>query len=409
MKYRFSPFLFEEQQMRSMIHDALEGDVIDQIIQSTGVMEQQDDSNFRASLALTKLKVEPEVMPRLYQVFQDAIARLGFDRQVDFYITNSKDINAYTYFGTTPNRPLIIDINSAMIEMMTEDELRFVVGHEIGHQINRDGELSKLITFVFPDIKNMSPMLMQLKVLVWNQMCELVADRFGFLACGDKNACISAFFKMHSGLNLRGMNIDIDAFVRHNRQLLSHFSEGDFLSLSNYDHPADAIRVEAINSFATASTEEELKAIMQRLVLMIMRVTTSEIDDHIAYFIASAGIIIANADGNVTMEEQEHILQRISKYDLFPMSLLKDVLEGDVWKTFNDSLYSILAKRPEMKHDLFIFIMDQVMADNKLNFKEVDLMVHIGMDSFGYSREEILNAFASRLRDVFRPSFSSIC
>lgn len=409
MPYRFSPFLNYERALRTKIHDSLEGNIIDQIIQATGAMEQQDDSDFRTSLALTKLKVEPEVMPHLYQLFQDTIARLGFDRQVDFYITNSKNINACTYFGTTPNRPLIIDINSALIELMSEDELRFVIGHELGHQINKDGELNKLVSFVFPDLQSMSPMLLQLKVLVWRQLCELVADRFGFLATGNRNACISAFFKLHSGLNLKGMNIDIDAFVRHNNKLLSHYYDGKFLSLSNYDHPADAIRVEAINAFSTASSEEELDKIMRKLVYMVSRVTTSEIDDHIPYFMAAAGLVIANADGVVTKEEQESILQRISQYDLFPMSILEEVAKDDVMKVFNENLEAILKKNPDLRSEMFTFVMDQVLSDNKLKAKEVNLMLKIGVETFGFSQNDVMNAFAQRIREVFRPSFSSIC
>lgn len=33
----------------------------------------------------------------------------------------------------------------------------------------------------------------------------------------------------------------------------------------------------------------------------------------------------------------------------------------------------------------------------------------IGVEAFGYSKENIMNAFAVRLRELFRPSFSSIC
>lgn len=409
MQYRFSPFLNYERALRTKIHDSLEGNIIDQIIKATDAMEQQDDSDFRASLALTKLKVEPEVMPHLYQLFHDTIAKLGFDRQVDFYITNSKDINACTYFGTTPDRPLIIDINSALIELMSEDELRFVIGHELGHQINKDGELNKLVSFVFPDLQSMSPMLLQLKVLAWRQLCELVADRFGFLAAGNRNACISAFFKLHSGLNLKGMNIDIDAFVRHNNKLLSHYYDGKFLSLSNYDHPADAIRVEAINAFATASSEEELDKTMRKLVYMVSRITTSEIDEHIPYFMAAAGLVIANADGVVTKEEQESILQRISQYDLFPMSILEEVAKDDVMKVFNENLQAILTKNPDLRSEMFTFVMDQVLSDNKLKAKEVNLMLKIGVEAFGFSQNDVMNAFAQRIREVFRPSFSSIC
>lgn len=408
MNYKFSPFLKYERELKQKIHDSLEGDVIDQIMQSVGAIGQ-NDSLIRTSFAIDMLKVEPEIMPHLYQVFQDTVSRLGFDRQVEFYITNSSSPNACTFVDTAPDRPVIICLNSALIELMSEDELRFVIGHELGHQINRDGDLSNLISFIFPDMASMSPLLLQLKVRAWNQLCELVADRFGYLAAGNRDACISAFFKLQSGLNLEGMNIDIDAFVRHNHKLLSHFYEGQFLSLHYYDHPVNAIRVEAINAFATASSQEELDSIMKKLVFMISRITTSEFDNHIPYFMAAAGLMIAGADGEVSKEETESILQRISQFTLFPMNLLKKVENGDVLKIFNDNLTAILQKNPDLRPELFKFIMDQVLSDNKLKAEEVNLMIRIGVEAFGFSQQDVLNAFAQRIREVFRPSFSSIC
>lgn len=408
MNYRFSPFLNYERELKQKIHDSLEGDVIDRIIQATGTVGQED-SRFRASLAIDRLKVEPEIMPHLYQVFHDVISKLGFDRQVEFYITHSKDVNACTYVNTAPDSPIIIAINSALIELMSEDELRFVVGHELGHQINRDGDLKNLISFVFPDLESMSPLLLQLKVMAWSQLCELVADRFGYLATGNRDVCISAFFKLQSGLNLKGMNIDIDAFVKHNHKLLTHFYEGQFLSLQYYDHPANAIRVEAINAFATAASQAELDSIMKKLVFMVSRVTTSEIDSHMPYFMAAAGLIIAGADGEVSKEEKESILQSISQFTLFPMNMLKRVEEGDVVKIFNENLSAILQKNPNIKFELFKFIMDQVLSDNKLKVEEVNLMIRMGVEAFGFEQQEVMNAFAQRIREVFRPSFSSIC
>ena len=124
---------------------------------------------------------------------------------------------------------------------------------------------------------------------------------------------------------------------------------------------------------------------------------------------AAAGLVIANADGVVTKEEQESILQRISQYDLFPMSILEEVAKDDVMKVFNENLQAILTKNPDLRSEMFTFVMDQVLSDNKLKAKEVNLMLKIGVEAFGFSQNDVMNAFAQRIREVFRPSFSSIC
>ena len=408
MRYRFDPQLKQEKALAAQIHDALEGDVIDQVMEYTGAMEF-DDSAMRAHLAVSKLRIEPEVMPRLYSVLEEVRQNLGFEREVEFYITNSPQINACTYFGTTKGRPLIIDLNSALIEMMSEDELKFVVGHELGHQIDGNDRLNKLIRFVYPDLEGMSPLLMRLKVNFWQQLCELVADRYGFLAVGDLATCVSAFFKMHSGLNLKGMNIDVQAFIRHNRETLRHVTEGNVLSLSNHDHPLDALRVEALAAFAYSSSQEELDGIMSSLISAMARIRTEEVDMKLPYFISAAGLIIANADGNVSQQEVEQILQTISSFHLFPKDVLDEVAKANPVEIFTRSLSEILNLRPDMKPALFRFVVDLVMSDNKLDIKEVNCMVDIGTRFFGYTTEEVMSLFAEAIREGFRPSFSALC
>ena len=356
----FNPSIPQEKALARQIYNALEGDVISSVISVTGAMRQKDDSMMRAGMEVTSIKVEREVMPRLYDALYSAKNALGFKPDVEFYITNSPQVNACTYFGTTPGRPLIVELNSSLIELMSEDELKFVVGHELGHQIDGNSELTSLIYFVFPDLNNMSPLLFQLKVRFWQQLCEVVADRYGYLAVGDLDVCVSAFFKMHSGLNLKRMDIDIKSFIEHNRRLMKHY--------------------------------------------------TDEIDTHMPYFIASAGLMIANADGQITQDEVESILMSLASYELFPQDVLDEVFNsGDPVAYFNKSVSSILDIDPQMRQALFQYVVDLVLVDKKLKEPEIQLMKQIGTQVFSYSEEEVMTTFAISIRNSFRPSFSAIC
>lgn len=409
MNYRFNPQIAQERAIAQQIHEALEGDVIDQILDYTGIMNSGDDSSVRDRMTVTKLKVELDFMPRLFKMVQSVRQALHFEKEVELYITNSHEINACTHMGTTEGKPLIIEVNSALIELMTEDELRFVIGHELGHQIDTNQKLKKLIYFVYPNPEEMTPFLLKLKIRFWEQLCEIVADRYGFLAVGDLDVCVSAFFKMHSGLNLRGMNIDIDAFIKHNRQALKLFTDGDFLSLGNFDHPVDSIRIEALYLFANARSQKELDESMIKLIEAISRMSSSPDDRILPYFIASSGLLISNADGEISKEEREHILMGISNYYMFPKEILNSVCNEDILDVFNKSIQGILEINPDRKAELFGFVMDQVIADKKLNIEEVNCMIKIGTECFGYEMGDVMMAFAQRLRGTFVPSFSAIC
>lgn len=411
MIYRqFDPRIPQEKYLGQQIYTALEGDVISEVINQTGAMQHRDDSLMRAGMEVTSIKVEKSVMPKLYRNLYSVKDKLGFTQDIEFYITNSPQVNACTYFGTTPGRPLIVELNSSLIELMDEDELRFVIGHELGHQIDGNYELTKLINFVYPNLDTMSPLLLQMKVRFWQQLCELVADRYGFLAVEDLNVCVSAFFKMHSGLNLRRMDIDIQAFIDNNRRLLRYYTDGKFLSLDNYDHPVDAIRVEALNLFATSQSRTELDEGMNKLISAMSRMCREEVDEHMPYFIASAGLLMANADGNITQDEVESILISLSSFEMFPQDVLDEVCKSNnPVAYFNKSVSKILELKPDAKESLFQYIIDLVMVDNKLKREEIELMKQIGTTVFGYSEDEIMVKFAISIRQSFRPKFSAIC
>lgn len=411
MIYRqFDPRIPQEKYLGQQIYTALEGDVISEVINQTGAMQHRDDSLMRAGMEVTSIKVEKSVMPKLYRNLYSVKDKLGFTQDIEFYITNSPQVNACTYFGTTPGRPLIVELNSSLIELMDEDELRFVIGHELGHQIDGNYELTKLINFVYPNLDTMSPLLLQMKVRFWQQLCELVADRYGFLAVEDLNVCVSAFFKMHSGLNLRRMDIDIQAFIDNNRRLLRYYTDGKFLSLDNYDHPVDAIRVEALNLFATSQSRTELDEGMNKLISAMSRMCREEVDEHMPYFIASAGLLMANADGNITQDEVENILISLSSFEMFPQDVLDEVFKSNnPVAYFNKSVSKILELKPDAKESLFQYIIDLVMVDNKLKREEIELMKQIGTTIFGYSEDEIMVKFAISIRQSFRPKFSAIC
>ena len=73
--------------------------------------------------------------------------KLQFEEKVDFYITGDSSVNAFSVAAEDENEPHIVNINSALFDLMSRDELRFVIGHELGHLINKDTAMSRLISF----------------------------------------------------------------------------------------------------------------------------------------------------------------------------------------------------------------------------------------------------------------------
>lgn len=188
-----------EKSLSKQIYDALQGEVVENIIELAKI--PSFNNYHRSILEGHSFKVEEETLPRYYKIFNEIKDKLKFDKPVDFYITGDSSVNAFA-IASQGEDPNIINVNSSLIQLMTEDELRFVIGHEMGHLINENASLVKLIEFIYPE-GSYPPVTLQYKIRLWQQLSELVADRFGFLAMPDISVCISAFFKMSSGLDLK--------------------------------------------------------------------------------------------------------------------------------------------------------------------------------------------------------------
>lgn len=76
----------------------------------------------------SKVRLSPTQLPHLYYLLPP-ICKLLVIKEPEFYLEMSPVPNAYA-FGDTQTA---ITITSALVEMMSEDELRGVVAHECGH------------------------------------------------------------------------------------------------------------------------------------------------------------------------------------------------------------------------------------------------------------------------------------
>lgn len=402
--HNFNPILPLERELGKQIYQALQGPVVETILKSA--KDGSSDGYWRSRMEGHCMKVDKEILPDFYALCQDVKKRLNFKDAVDFYVTGDSTLNAFSVAAEDEDHPHIVNINSAMFDLMSEEELRFVIGHELGHIMNKDSALKRLIYFVFPPDNTNPPITLQYKIRLHDQLAELVADRYGFLANGNLNACVTAFYKLSSGLDLAKMSVSINALLADNRKRLDYFMKGK--GLSRYDHPVNPIRVQAINLFATAKSEKELEDGMDELINILLRVGNGTLDEDLSVFIASAGLIVANIDEQVTEKEIEHIIQNLANLQIFPKRFLDAVSKSDVSKLFDQSVKNILSQDPGMRDGLLAYMMGLVMSDKEISENEIGFIYGFG-DSIGFSEKEISKKFAEMIQRNYVPSLESIC
>lgn len=392
-----------EKKLRKQIYDAIQGPVIESLQKQ--LSNSYSDIYWKSTMEGHSFKVEKKMMGHIYDLCYGVKESLGYTEPVDFYITGDASVNAFSVASEKDGEPNIVNINSALVELMSDDELRFVIGHEIGHLINRDTHFKSLLAFVFPEGTE-APIILQYRIRLCDQLCELVADRYGYLAIPDIKACVSAFFKMSSGLDINKLDVEVEALIEENKTRLEYFLKGE--GISSASHPVNPIRIEALNLFATCKTQKELKKAMEELISILLKVGTSEADRHMPAFIASAGLIMASADEPVGKEEYDEILTTLSSFHMFPKDYLEDICKMDVYKVFEDSVTHILETEPALREGMFAYVLKIAVSDKKFSDDEIKLIYEIGMNVFGYSEKEVAQMFASTIQLSFVPDIEDI-
>ena len=398
-----NPTIELERQIGELIYNALQGTVVEEVLKK--IRMSGSDTYWRSNMEGHSLKVDKELLPDFYRLCHEVKAKLNFEEDVDFYITGDSTVNAFSVAAEEEGEPHIVNINSALFDLMTTDELKFVIGHELGHLINKDTALARLIRFVFPPEANV-PVSLQYKIRLHDQLAELVADRYGYIATENLDVCVTAFFKLASGLDLAKMNVSIEALIADNNRRLEYFLNDK--GVSRASHPVNPIRVQALNLFATSESEEELKAGMDELISILLKVGTSELDEYTARFIASAGLIVANIDEGINEDEINRVIESLSSMKMFPRQFLDEIAQGNVGQIFADSVENILRINPGMREGMLKYLINIVLSDKLIAKEEVDLLYHFG-EQIGLSDMEVASAIGEAIQMNYVPSLESIC
>jgi Zn-dependent protease with chaperone function len=196
-------------------------------------------------------KVSPQTSPQLNLLVHECQERL-VPGELDVFVVPSRQLNAYT-FGFNPPRAVVL--YSSLLEVMDADELKFIVGHEMGHVALGHTWLNTLLG-------GMSGVPVSLGAAVvltfafrwWNRACEYSADRAGLLACGDPRKATTAMVK------LVAREADTPAEVAMVLKALDRQDDdiGNVLAESMATHPMLIKRINAVNAYARSAEYQHI-------------------------------------------------------------------------------------------------------------------------------------------------------
>ena len=145
---------------------------------------------------------------------------LGHDGPVEVFAQPDPTLPAGAVH--VPGEPPAIVLSSRLLEVLTEAELRFVIGHELGHLALEHFALRLPATRTVQDAAGLIvPSPLALALGLWSRAAEVSADRAGLLCARQLEASASALLKLSSGLSSGSVKAELAQYTREVDALLS--------------------------------------------------------------------------------------------------------------------------------------------------------------------------------------------
>lgn len=201
----------------------------------------------RLAFQANAVRVSPTQLPRVHRLYGRAAGALDAPADYPVFVSQSPIVNAAAY---GMERPFII-VNSAMVELLDDDELQFVLGHEVGHVMSGHVLYTTMMVILVQLAKGGFPIVglaaraVLIGLMEWYRKAELSSDRAGALAIQEPEVGMRAMLKLAGGD--RADESNLAEFIR---QADEYRDTGDLadqvfkvLNVLGADHPFPVMRV----------------------------------------------------------------------------------------------------------------------------------------------------------------------
>ncbi|MFI9273799.1 M48 family metallopeptidase [Kitasatospora sp. NPDC052896] len=223
------------------------------------------ERSVRLMFLATAVKTSERQFPELYDMVRDAAYTLDLERVPDLYVTQDPDVNAMCIGMDSP----VIVVTTGLVELMDEEELRAVIGHEVGHAMSGHAVYRTMLLILtnlasrvgWIPLGNLAITALVSALKEWFRKAELSCDRAGLLVGQDPQAAMRGLMKLAGGHRLGEMNVD--AFLE---QAEEYEKAGDLrdgvlklLQVLPQTHPFAVVRVAKLKQW---SEGEEYRSIL---------------------------------------------------------------------------------------------------------------------------------------------------
>ena len=319
------------------------------------------DNNHLSNLLTNSVRVSKEILPKVGSAIETVFDRIKIENNFNFFVTaDNNQANASCSLMSSASRPDIV-LTSRLIELLSLEELQFVIGHEVAHYVYQHA--------LYPNHNNVEDRNLKLNILNLSRAAEISADRIGFLACANLDASLKANFKLASGLSDKHFNFKPSTYLDQLRDLEDLGKSSSELWST---HPSFLIRMQSLIWFSMSKEYHEffdkkkkgsysLSEIDKKLDSKIKKITGDEVENSNKRIYESAliwgSLDIYLSDKKFSKDEQEEFSNRFGEKAKKAISLMKisnarSMLDKKIDTSFNDASRLLKTEKNKLVEEL---------------------------------------------------------
>ena len=218
---------------------------------------------FRLTYLAGAVRVSERQFPHIFELVRDGSYVLDLPEVPEVYVTQNPLVNA---MALGRDKPFIV-ITTGMVNLYDPEELRWVVGHELGHVLSGHAVYRTMLLWLIQLAARIAwtPIGLGLSAIIWGleewfRKSELSCDRAGLLAGQDLDAARRALMKLAGGAQLSELNPDAFREQAHEYDAVPDLRDSilKILQLQGTTHPFAVVRFAELDYWATHGEYERI-------------------------------------------------------------------------------------------------------------------------------------------------------
>ena len=210
-----------------------------------GYISEDPASNIEEHYLKNAMPITKQVSPKYHKLFEKVCTNLGFDfGNISPFLVSDPRVNAACI--ALGGGKYLIYLTSSLVQIMNEDEVAFVIGHEIGHAIFEHHKLP--VHGILANDDRLKPQD-TLQVLRWSRMAEISADRVGLIGCQSLQHAFGAKIVLSSRLASSNFLLEIDNYASNAASIIERLIKSESYEDIYSTHPFNPLRINSLYLF----------------------------------------------------------------------------------------------------------------------------------------------------------------